>query len=419
MRIIHTSDWHLGQDIQDYSRIEEQSLFLDWLLNTCLERQIDALLVAGDIYDSFNPSLQAQELLGRFLVNFKLRLPLAQVVVVAGNHDSGMRLELPRPFAQALGNIHLVGNLHHDDPDLLQKAVIPLFDAQGKTSAWCLAVPFLRIADVGCKVREGETLQEASERSVASLYQRLREHAQSQDATLPIIVMGHLTLTSSQVSKSERPLIGGLQSLSHQALSTGADYVALGHIHRAQKVGAEQVRYSGSPLAMDIDERSYQHQVLQIDLHQAGELPSIESIAVAQQVEFMRIPAKGGSWNDLEQAFSQVDWESIASRPAGLWPFVQFRLAANEPVADVARRVAELCRQKPLRFIGTEREPSTSKPLHLSSRPQRVDLRGSEAPLHLLRKTWERSHNGHDIPDSIQALFLEAEQMVRLERGNS
>ncbi|MDR0477630.1 MAG: exonuclease subunit SbcD, partial [Desulfobulbaceae bacterium] len=133
MKLIHTSDWHLGQTLKGHDRHAEHQVFLDWLLDTLVERQADALLVAGDIFDQANPSIEAQAQYYQFLARVKKALPNLAIVVIAGNHDSPSRLEAPHPVLDAFG-VHVVGR--HDgrapfDARLLQRLAVPLLDRHG------------------------------------------------------------------------------------------------------------------------------------------------------------------------------------------------------------------------------------------------------------------------------------------------
>ncbi|WP_236551392.1 metallophosphoesterase family protein [Billgrantia tianxiuensis] len=145
MKFLHTADWHLGQTFHGQERHAEHRLFLDWLLETLVEREADALLVAGDVFDVVNPSLQAQALLYDFIVSAHERLPMLDIVLIAGNHDSGNRIELPAPLMRRL-RTHALGRVRWLDDGTLdaERLLVPLTDASGETCAWCLALPFLR-----------------------------------------------------------------------------------------------------------------------------------------------------------------------------------------------------------------------------------------------------------------------------------
>ena len=149
MRLFHTSDWHLGQNLHGQERDFEHACFLNWLLAQLATRQPDVLLIAGDIFDTVNPPVKAQERLYDFIVSAHDQHPALTIVMIAGNHDSGSRIELPAPLMRRL-RTHALGRvLWLDDGQLdAERLMIPLPDATGQIAAWCLALPFLRPAEV-------------------------------------------------------------------------------------------------------------------------------------------------------------------------------------------------------------------------------------------------------------------------------
>ncbi|MES2264199.1 MAG: exonuclease SbcCD subunit D C-terminal domain-containing protein [Pseudomonadota bacterium] len=149
MRLLHTSDWHLGQSLHNFDRGYEHQCFLDWLLDTIVSEQADALLIAGDVFDNANPSAASQRQLYRFLQQARQRAPQLDLLIVAGNHDSPGRLEAPGPLLEAHGT-QVVGNVPRNaDGEIdLERLVLPLTGKGGKIEAWCLAIPFLRPGDV-------------------------------------------------------------------------------------------------------------------------------------------------------------------------------------------------------------------------------------------------------------------------------
>ncbi|MFP2913001.1 exonuclease subunit SbcD, partial [Pyxidicoccus sp. 3LFB2] len=148
MRLLHTSDWHLGHTLYDVSREAEHAAFLDWLLETLEAQAVDALLVAGDIFDTANPSADAQAAWYHFVARARRRMPRLDVVVIGGNHDSAARLDAPDPLFAALG-VRVVGGLPRTRGELeLERLLVPLHDAKGRVGAWVAAVPYLRPADL-------------------------------------------------------------------------------------------------------------------------------------------------------------------------------------------------------------------------------------------------------------------------------
>ena len=211
MKLLHTSDWHLGQSLNQFERSYEHAQFLAWLLDTLESEQIDVLLIAGDVFDNANPSAAAQGQLYQFLTQARQRVPHLGIVMTAGNHDSPARMEVPAPFLAML-DAHAVGHTGRagDGVDLA-KLVIPLKDATGAIQAWCIAMPFLRPSDLPRIEAEDPYLA-----GIADLYAQAYAWADAQRSPgQAIIALGHCHITGGQVSsESERRIvIGGSESL--------------------------------------------------------------------------------------------------------------------------------------------------------------------------------------------------------------
>ncbi|MEZ6062985.1 MAG: exonuclease subunit SbcD [Planctomycetaceae bacterium] len=149
LKVLHTADWHLGQTFHGFDRDDEHGCFLKWLLGKLRDRRPDALIVAGDVFDTINPSAMAQRRLYSFLAAAHDAVPQLNIVLTAGNHDAGARLEAPRALLDSL-NISVVGTVKRDDNGDInpQKLLVPLTDAAGNVKAIVMAVPFLRPSDV-------------------------------------------------------------------------------------------------------------------------------------------------------------------------------------------------------------------------------------------------------------------------------
>lgn len=350
MRLLHTSDWHLGQSFYDYDREREHALFLDWLLDALVTEQADALLIAGDIFDNTNPSAASQRQLYRFLSTARERLPRLDVVLIAGNHDSAGRLEAPSTLLEVFG-ARVVGQVRNEnnaiDPERL---ILPLHNAQGAVAAWCLAVPFLRPGDVPATEAEGD----AYSHGVARLYRQALEHALTR--RLPgqaLIAMGHCYLAGGVVSPdSERRLVvGGSEALPVGVFAPELAYVALGHLHRAQTVaGDPRLRYCGSPLPLSFTEIAYNHQVLRIDLNgeQVGE---ITPIPVPRFVDLLRVPAQPAPLAEVLAALAALVLPEVefARRP-----YVEARVLLDGPEPGLRARIDAALADKPVRLAKIE-----------------------------------------------------------------
>lgn len=410
IRILHTSDWHLGLETHGHERLSEQALFLDWLVETAEREAVDALLVAGDVYDVVNPSVSSQSLFATFLVRLHERVPRCQVVVVAGNHDSGARLEIPRPLGLALGEIQLLGTFQPSDPT---RHALRLRNASGGHAAWCLAIPFLRASDLDCRVQEGEGPEQAFVRALKTAYGALSQACREIDDSLPIVAMGHLTLSGSERTGSERLLIGGVESIPVDALAEGADYVALGHIHRAQSWKDGSVRYCGSPLPIDFDERDGAHRVLLVELSTPGAAPLVRELEVPRKVPMLRFPREGGSWEDAVREIEAYDDASYRGQPSGLWPLVEIRYRAEGPRPDLREQVETLLKDRCLRMAGLPRAQESGALPVLASSPSAVDLKSREAPLGILERHFRLRYD-QDLPDELRSCFLEILDQVAI-----
>ena len=351
MRLLHTSDWHLGQNFFGFSRHYEHQQFLDWLLLTLVEQQIDVLLIAGDVFDTANAPASAQQQLYQFLCAAKLNTPHLQVVIIAGNHDSPTRLEVPMPFLSAFDMV-VIGQVtrQHQQIDV-ERMVIPLKNRQGEVKAWCLAIPFLRPSDVP-KV---DNAKDAYLEGIAALYQQAVDCAlDKREAGQAIIAMGHCHMLGSQVSEdSERKLVmGGIESLSSAIFAPEISYVALGHLHLAQKVGGDdRVRYSGTPLPMSFSEEHYQHSIRVIELAN-DVIKSATSVLIPRTVPLYRIPkSKAEPLDAVLTLLQQHDWPTI---PEQQQPYLLVRVQLEKPEPSLRQQIEQALANKSVKLVKIE-----------------------------------------------------------------
>lgn len=361
MRLIHTSDWHLGQTLHGQERTYEHQCFLTWLLQQLHQHSPDALLIAGDIFDNPNPSVSAQQLLYDFILQAHQQSPQLQIVMIAGNHDSGARIELPAPLMQRL-NTHALGRLQGHTPADLQRLIIPLQDAQGEIWAWCLAIPFLRPAEI-----TGPTLGNQYLEAVQALHQQLLEQALKQRQTgQALIALTHAHLVGGVLSEdSERNLIiGNAEALPARLFPEELSYVALGHLHRPQQVaGQPRLSYSGSPIPLSFAETSYAHQVLLVHLEEA-QLVDVQPLPIPRAVAMQRLgPAP------LKQLLSQIQTLEPHQGPRETYPWLEVRVQLEEPRPDLRPTLEAALEGKNYRLIRIQpiypsaNTPSTEAPL--------------------------------------------------------
>lgn len=337
MKILHTSDWHIGSTLYGRKRYDESEQFLHWLVETIKSHSIETLLVAGDIFDTSTPSNTAQELYYRFL-NEVSKTTCRHVIVTGGNHDSPSFLDAPKALLNAF-NVHVVGSAAEREED----EVYVLKDADNNPEVIVCAVPFLRDRDVR-QSSEGESYRDKENRLVEGIishYQKVYEEACKErnelGKSLPIIGMGHLFIAGSSIYKrsgetnSERDLyVGNLGQVPADRLPV-FDYFALGHLHIPQKVaGSETIRYSGSPMAMNFDEIHQQKSVVIVDIH--DQHVDIQTVLVPAFRDFEQIK---GDWDSIEASLKRLREESFAG-------WVEVIYEGQEAIGNLRERVYKL-----------------------------------------------------------------------------
>ncbi|EKN3368895.1 exonuclease subunit SbcD [Yersinia enterocolitica] len=341
MRIIHTSDWHLGQHFFTKSRAAEHQAFLHWLIEQIKENQVDALIVAGDIFDTGAPPSYARELYNRFVV--ELQPTNCQLVVLGGNHDSVSTLNESRGLLSYL-NTTVISCASSN----LDQQVIILKNRQNYPAALLCAIPFLRPRDLVTS-QAGESggqkqlaLQEAIAAHYQALYQRAVELRTELGLPLPIIATGHLTTVGVTTSDSVRDIyIGTLDAFSAHAFPP-ADYIALGHIHRAQQVAkTEHIRYSGSPIALSFDELSKEKSVYLVEFAQQA-LASVTPIFIPQ---FQPMQLIKGDLAQIEQQLTKF------ADHQGLPVWLDIEVATQDYLTDIQRRIQALAAELPVEVV--------------------------------------------------------------------
>lgn len=252
MKLLHTSDWHLGQNFMGKSREEEHESFLSWLIEIIKQEKINLLLVSGDIFDTGTPPNYALELYYNFLKQLSVIETLSTTIITAGNHDSISTLKAPKQLLEVL-NVHVITTGDEDENETIEIV------QNETTEAIVCAVPFLRDSVIR-KSLGGETISEKEKlanNGIKSYYENTYKKALEikGDKNIPIIAMGHLTTVGGRTSESERDIyIGGTLDIGGDYLASMFDYVALGHLHINQTVGSNHVRYSGSPIPLSFSE---------------------------------------------------------------------------------------------------------------------------------------------------------------------
>nr|WP_086937662.1 exonuclease SbcCD subunit D C-terminal domain-containing protein [Thaumasiovibrio occultus] len=394
MKILHTSDWHLGHQLHGYSRDYEHQQFLDWLADTLVSEQVDALLVAGDLFDTANPPASAWQMLYRFLARMAKTLPDLNVVMIGGNHDSPSKLDAPHELLRAF-DLHLIGGITRNQDGMLdvERMLVPLTDKTGEVKAWTLAVPFLRSSDL-----RTENLQEGDDRlikGVEQLYTQVTAAGlQKRQAGQALIAMGHAYMASSQISEmSERRVLGGNQhALPVSMFDSAISYVALGHLHLAQRIGGqEHVRYCGSPIPLSMSERNYKHQVVLLNLD--GEaITDMEQRLIPRTVDMLRLPATPEPLKQVVKTLQALDLEDV---PREQQPLLEVQVALDKPQAMLREKIVAALEGKPVRL-------AKITPVY-SKNEERADLGqrhlSEVSPQQVFTLSWQNKYQGE--PDRV------------------
>ncbi len=373
-----------------------------------VERQdVDVLVVAGDVFDHQNPSSAMYKMLYGFFDRLASKIPDLQSVIIAGNHDSAGRLEAPGPLLKR-ANVTAVGSLHLCDGEVdLDHHLVPV-TKKGKTVGHVLAVPYLRPADLpgGFAATGGGASSLAQ--SVRGLYRAAISGSRKRIGDRPLVVTGHLHVKGGTLSEStaeRRIVIGGEHAISADIFGSGADYVALGHLHRAQGFGAGRVkkgrkpdktrktartasktavRYAGSPLPLSVVERGYDHGVSLIEIG-SSRCITVSHVPLPRPVPFLRVPETGHlKIEEVEAALEALGLDEDA--PLHERPFVEIAVQIEGPQPGVRGQLDEICARFPLRDVAPDilwpgREVRRKK-------PETVKKLGEYRPVDLFRQAF-------------------------------
>lgn len=403
IRILHTADWHLGQTFFGFERTEEHQHFLDWLAVELKRKNIDVLIIAGDVFDVSNPSAASQRMFYRFVNRVTTENPSLQLVVVAGNHDSAARLEAPLPLLQEM-RTEIKGIVPKRDGKLLyDELMVELRNAMGEVEAWCMAVPFLRQGDYPSV----ETTGNQYAAGVKELYKSLLEQVLlCKSEKQAVVAVGHLQATGSEIAErdySERTIIGGLECVSPEAFDERIAYTALGHIHKAQRVsGRENVRYAGSPLPMSFAEKNYKHGVVLVTLSD-GKLCSIEKLLYNPLVSLISVPASDSA--SPEEVLEAL--KKLPLRSDDLFaPYLEVKVLLTEPEPMLRQQIEEVLQDKHVRLARIVSAYRKDQNCDTGEKQMAEGLETMD-PLQIAKATFERIYQA-EMPDDMVTLFQEA-----------
>ncbi len=381
MKLLHTSDWHLGHTLYNYDRTEEQLSILLQMVNIVKEEKPDVFLLCGDVYHTPQPSAAVQTMFTNALVKIHDANPGMTIIVTAGNHDSSSKHDIFRTPWKAL-NVYTVGSV---DTDHLEELII---DIPGK--GFVVAVPYV------------------NERNMPKgLYQQLLDEVERRNSQhLPVVLSAHTTVRGCDFTGHENSseyAVGGIDAYDLDDMGTGYDYLALGHIHHAQFVqgGHHRVRYSGTPLPISFDE-SYRHTVSMVEIASHGEEPIVREIEIRTHRPLVTLPTEGTvAWNEARKLLEHY--------PDDIEAYIRLNVEVDGELPAEANAEAQLITQgKKCRFclINAHRQSRQSGEMRMMS----VQEFKTQNPIDIAQRYAEDL--GMDFDDDLREMFNETLRAV-------
>lgn len=388
MKILHTSDWHLGHMLYNYDRTEEQKAMLQQMVDIVRQQKPDVFLLCGDVYHTAQPSSAIQTMFTEALIAIRDANPGMTIVVTAGNHDSGTKHEIFRTPWRAL-RVHTIGNLNKD---ALDEHII---EVPGK--GFIVAVPY-------CNERN------IPDNFFASLLERVE---QRNTDLLPVVLTAHTTVRGCDYTGHDNAtdyMVGGIDSLEIEQLGSGYDYLALGHIHHAQFVhtGRHNVRYSGTPIPVSFDE-NYPHSVSIVEIDKHNDTPRVKTIEIENPRPLVTLPTDGvATWDEAKRL--------LADFPADIPAYIRLNVEIEDflPVEANAEAGA-LTDGKQCRFchINARRKPVKQAEAKVLT----VQEFQSEAPIDIAQRYAEDM--GITFDEEMMALFHETVALITADERNN
>lgn len=390
MKVLHTSDWHIGQVFHNYSREEEHKYFFEQLKSIIINDKPDVVVVSGDVFHTATPTIVSQRLYYNFIVDLSRLDPDLQIVITSGNHDSPSRLEAPRPLWEAF-NVSVVGMLDYqtvkDDFGLnfdASKIEIPI-TKKGMIIGWVLAVPYIN--------------------GNANIYDLLLNHLKNRPEysdNQSIVAMGHLAVKSADITGHSPDIIGKLETLDIQDFKDvkGIDYWAFGHIHYPQAIkGIENMRYAGSPFPISFNE-NYEHSVVSANIEDGMTKTTV--IPLKTLIPIIDFPAKPKGYDDA-LPFETVMMQLIEI--LGQKAYVRVHVQTDKPLtqAETAAMIQAFDGQEAMFCSIQSYFPEKAEGNELQSVKTLNELK-SISPFELGCSVYQKK-NGCEMPDELKEMF--------------
>lgn len=402
MKLIHTSDWHIGQTLHQYSRDDEHKYFFNQLKNIILEEEPDVLIVSGDIFHSATPTVVSQRLYYHTLVELSRLHDDLQIIVVAGNHDSPSRLEAPRELWEAF-NVTVIGGLdfykEFNESELsydASKIEIPV-KRHDEIVGWVLAVPFINAGNYP-PLKENDTYSNRVLSFYFNLNNNLKQSVQFNE-NHSVVATGHFMMSGVN-SNSYNKMIGGLESVAKEDILSlkEIDYWALGHVHHPQFVG-ENMRYSGSPFALTFNE-IYPHSVTVVDIDNHN--VDIKIREIEPLIPVLDFPSKPNSYDDalsVEEVLDNI--EKVLDNEC----YVRLHVKSDLALSDVTNaKIMDVFEERKAKYCGVQVYLPENKSDNSENLIRTIDEFKAISPFELGCSVYKKKNN-EDMPEEMKIMF--------------
>lgn len=403
MKILHTSDWHLGHTLYDFDRSAEQQSFLEQLADIVSEENPDVMVVSGDVFHTATPSAATQKMFTDGLLKIHNSVPAMLIVVTSGNHDSSSKLEMNHSLWDVV-NVKIIGTFESNNNQFnIDKHIVEVVDKNKQLIGYVVAIPHSYPNNF--PILREDTIRETRQ---AHFFQTLLHEVKTRNSrNLPVVLMAHLSVSGCDIT-GHSETVGGIEYTDISEFGAGYDYMALGHIHCPQNIKNNEfvARYCGSPLAVSFDE-NYPHSVSIVDI-QPGEKPIINNRIIVNPIPLLTIPKEPV---ELDEALSQLEKNIKADEPAyiRLNLLVKDYLApdAKEQASDVLKnKKAKLCTFKLSYDYQVDKDDN--KPQLSLQEMQEI------SPLDIARRFYQQKY-GKEIEENLLTCLETAIQQIKEE----
>lgn len=400
MKILHTSDWHLGHTLYNYDRSREQQAFLEQLADIVANEQPDVMVVSGDIYHYSTPSATTQKMYTDGMLKVHDACPAMTIVVTAGNHDSSSKLEIDSSLWHHFG-VKVVGNIERTLEEInLEKHIVEVKDEAGERKGYVIAMP--HVYPQNFPMLDTDTPREERQ---ARFFQALLDEVEKINThRLPVVLMAHLSVEGSDRTGHDETA-GGIEYIPIGSMGTGYDYLALGHIHCPQtlKDSSRHARYCGTPLPVNFDE-AYPHSITMVEIEHHETPPRIWTIEIENRMPLVTLPKEPIAFEEALKLLEEYPDDKQA--------YIRLNVLIKDYLApDCNERASAAVKGKSCKYCyikcNREKRSTDEQAKHLS-----IQEMQEMSPLEIA-KLYYREAEGEEMDDELCELMSTAVQRVK------